>query len=870
MKKQRNKQWKKVIITTVASATLFTPISNLILEAKVYASDEENKGEVVEADSESSIVDSSAIDSSNIESESSDESSKEKEKTETESGTDSSTAPKKDEKEEQKTEIPQTEENTYDPALIRQQAIDLMNQEQPTRFKRSLRVNNQQEFINKIADYAVGHAKSYGLYASVMIAQAIVESAWGGSGLSIEPNNNLFGIKGAYNGQSVYFWTTEYVNGEYIQVYAAFRKYPSYKESLEDNAKLLRYGLTSNSSFYNGTWLENTNSYQDATKWLQGRYATDPNYARTLNSIIAMYSLDQYDNANGVSIKEITDVNLKAKVAVNSEKYNVPAGNHFIEKVPGTVNSVLEPRGYLTDIAKKAVTNNGKTFYLATINGGGFCWIAEENLTFYEDVTSVESINMTGMITSDSPRYRVPDGLKRIEKLTMTTASLSSKVVQISHKLVTSSGVTYYAIRQNGQGICWIPADKLQLSEPAGNQKNVSLAGLLKNGARKYRIAELGHIEPLDLTTDDMVNKSVKIIKEVQSNSGATYYLITNSNGQPICWILESDLILSEVVSSTQGYNNGGLVVSAARKYSLQEDRQLLNATNGFTDTIVGQQVIVADSAKTMSGTTHYLILNSNGTGIGWVDSNSVELGSKANGPIKKINAGGMLEIPVKKYSMNAQGYLLPTPYMTSELTGLRLSVTQEVTSNDGNKYYLVNNGTTPICWVKESDILIGEEFTNKKVSTKGALIKSEGKRYTIADNSNYLQPLTYSLAELVGQRVNLIQEVTTISGKKFYLVNIDGRTICWVDASTLQLSSTINSSSDYNKKATVIKSAQKFTFNTANSEMIPNNAYTSNILNQTVEVKSMAKATDGTEFYLITQNGGGIGWITKDALKFQ
>lgn len=219
---------------------------------------------------------------------------------------------------------------------------------------------------------------------------------------------------------------------------------------------------------------------------------------------------------------------------------------------------------------------------------------------------------------------------------------------------------------------------------------------------------------------------------------------------------------------------------------------------------------------------------------------------------------------------MNAQGYLLPTPYMTSELTGLRLSVTQEVTSNDGNKYYLVNNGTTPICWVKESDILIGEEFTNKKVSTKGALIKSEGKRYTIADNSNYLQPLTYSLAELVGQRVNLIQEVTTISGKKFYLVNIDGRTICWVDASTLQLSSTINSSSDYNKKATVIKSAQKFTFNTATNEMIPNNAYTSNILNQTVEVKSMAKATDGTEFYLITQNGGGIGWITKDALKFQ
>ena len=85
MKKQRNNQWKKVIITTVASATLFTPISNLILEAKVYASDEENKGKAVEDDSESSIIDSSSIDSSNMESTSSDESNKKEEKTETQS-----------------------------------------------------------------------------------------------------------------------------------------------------------------------------------------------------------------------------------------------------------------------------------------------------------------------------------------------------------------------------------------------------------------------------------------------------------------------------------------------------------------------------------------------------------------------------------------------------------------------------------------------------------------------------------------------------------------------------------------------------------------------------------------------------------------
>lgn len=77
-------------------------------------------------------------------------------------------------------------------------------------------------------------------YASVMIAQAIVESGWGNSTLASAPNYNLFGIKGSYNGQSVTMPTSEYVNGQWITVNAAFRKYPSYKESLQDNVTVLK------------------------------------------------------------------------------------------------------------------------------------------------------------------------------------------------------------------------------------------------------------------------------------------------------------------------------------------------------------------------------------------------------------------------------------------------------------------------------------------------------------------------------------------------------------------------------------------------------------------------------------------------------
>lgn len=151
----------------------------------------------------------------------------------------------------------------------------------------------QQEFLNKAIPAATTASSKYGTYTSVMLAQATVESAWGQSGLAQEPNNNLFGIKGSYNGQSVNMNTGEYGNGGYYTTNAGFRKYPSYTESFEDNGALLRNQI---GNYYSGTWVENSNNYAQATQnGLQGKYATDPNYAKTLNSVIATNGFDKYD-----------------------------------------------------------------------------------------------------------------------------------------------------------------------------------------------------------------------------------------------------------------------------------------------------------------------------------------------------------------------------------------------------------------------------------------------------------------------------------------------------------------------------------------------------------------------------------------------
>lgn len=164
------------------------------------------------------------------------------------------------------------------------------------------------QFLNLISGYAKDVAKNNGLYASVMIAQAALESGWGNSHLASE-YNNLFGIKGSYNGDSIKMNTLEDDgSGNYYQIQDGFRVYGSVKESLEDYAAVITGDNNPNSwrgQYYKGALVKNTTSYQDATAWLTGRYATDTRYGSKLNQLIEQYGLTTYDTVQPGSSKQI-------------------------------------------------------------------------------------------------------------------------------------------------------------------------------------------------------------------------------------------------------------------------------------------------------------------------------------------------------------------------------------------------------------------------------------------------------------------------------------------------------------------------------------------------------------------------------------
>lgn len=184
------------------------------------------------------------------------------------------------------------------------------------------------QFIAQIAPYAVADMRQTNIAASLTIAQAALESAWGGSGLTKQANN-LFGIKGTGTAGSCTMLTTEYVNGRAVKVNAAFRAYNNWGESILDHSKLILNGVSWNRNLYKGVLGKRG---ADAARAIAvAGYATDPKYAEKLISIMNDWNLYQYDESGSTPVKE-DDEAMKEALANLTKRVDVL--EKAAEKIP--------------------------------------------------------------------------------------------------------------------------------------------------------------------------------------------------------------------------------------------------------------------------------------------------------------------------------------------------------------------------------------------------------------------------------------------------------------------------------------------------------------------------------------------------------
>lgn len=149
-----------------------------------------------------------------------------------------------------------------------------------------------EEFLVKFGPPARDYYNQEGIFASVTLAQAALETGWA-KFIPVDKHTgkhsyNLFGIKGTGPAGSVLSDTKDYQAGQIITVEARFKAYHNWYQSIEDHHKKLQEPRYQK--------VREAKDYSEAAQQLQNcGYATDPKYAWKLIKIIQANKLDQFD-----------------------------------------------------------------------------------------------------------------------------------------------------------------------------------------------------------------------------------------------------------------------------------------------------------------------------------------------------------------------------------------------------------------------------------------------------------------------------------------------------------------------------------------------------------------------------------------------
>lgn len=160
------------------------------------------------------------------------------------------------------------------------------------------------EFIEVIAKYVIKYANDYGIKVhSPIIAQAILESGWGGSTLASK-YNNFFGLKcgDSWKGKSVNMATKEeYTVGTLTDIRANFRVYDSIEDGVKGYFEFINYSRYSN--------LKGVTNPEEYCRLIKADgYATSSTYVTNLMRVIRDNNLTRFDGTQENVEKEKEDM----------------------------------------------------------------------------------------------------------------------------------------------------------------------------------------------------------------------------------------------------------------------------------------------------------------------------------------------------------------------------------------------------------------------------------------------------------------------------------------------------------------------------------------------------------------------------------
>ncbi|MDI4584862.1 LysM peptidoglycan-binding domain-containing protein [Oenococcus sp. UCMA 14587] len=288
-------------------------------------------------------------------------------------------------------------------------------------------------FLNEIIESAINGWTEYKILPSLTAAQAILESGWGTSTLASE-YNNLFGIKGSYDDQTVDMPTEEYYDGAYHEIDDYFRVYDSDSESITDYEEL----LTENSRYSN--LIGETSADTAAEEIYEDGYATDPEYTEELEEIISEYDLTAWDDLAFEYSGTVADTG-STSTSTSTSTTSTSTSSSSTSSSSGTYT--VESGDTLTSIAKTYGTTVSALVDANDISNPDYIYVGEV-LTVGSSTSTTSTSTSSSSTSSSSGTYTVESGdtLTSIAKTYGVSISTLAKLNDISDTNLIYAGTT--------------------------------------------------------------------------------------------------------------------------------------------------------------------------------------------------------------------------------------------------------------------------------------------------------------------------------------------------------------------------------------------------------------------------------------------
>ena len=484
------------------------------------------------------------------------------------------------------------------------------------------------KFIARVSPEASNAAIEYNLSASVIIANAALESIWGTSSLIEDSKSfNLFGIKANETDEFVQQYVKkENKENDIFFENVNFKKYISFEESFLDYVKEVQ--VNSNR--------ENKNIFENTTNLISNQYTDNAEYKIMLNNIIDTYNLTIFDEQyldNNVKAtletKRIGDMqeksvflmNMKNIESINSEK--IISYKAKINRKTDTINTKpYGTSGYTmistsanyygkeVNITKEAVTHRATWSYIS-----GLGWIDKAGL----DVEKITSITDTShyrkIIRKTDSISTVPWGTEGYKVSAISSDYLNKQVKVV--KEAKTRRATWSLITLNGKELGWI--DKKGLL----NQDIILSEKIINYKAKINRKTDTINTKPYGTSGYSMISTSANYYaKEVNITKEAVTDRATWSYISGLGWIDKAGLDVETIISQ-KNINYKARIIRSTDTLNTTPWGIEGYKTIAYSKSYFNSEITVIKEAKTRRAA--WVLISFKGKELGWIDINAIK-----------------------------------------------------------------------------------------------------------------------------------------------------------------------------------------------------------------------------------------------------